>query len=66
MSDKVATVNLMQKDTFEISSSEAQVIVTPDNVARIKTKVIDGVRYFLVPVGADVKINGVEVVLEEN
>lgn len=64
--DTVATANLLQKDSFTISSSEADIIVDPENAARIKTKVIDGIRYFLVPVGADVKINGVDIVMDED
>ena len=62
--DTVATANLLRKDEFRISSSEAEISIPPENAVRIKTKVIDGVRYFLVPVGSDVKINGVDIVID--
>lgn len=57
----VKAANLLQKNDYQITSSESKITVAPEQAVRIRTKVIDGVTYFLVPVGSDVKVNGVDI-----
>lgn len=53
--------NIVEKNRYEIVSSEAKIVTAPEQALRIKTQVIDGVKYFLVPVGADIRVNGVDI-----
>lgn len=57
--------NLIQKRSFEVRTPETRIITDPDNALRIKTRVIDGVTYILVPAGESVSVNGVEVSLND-
>jgi hypothetical protein len=53
--------NLIQKRSFEVRTPETKITTDPDTAMRIKTKVIDGVTYILVPAGESVSVNGVEI-----
>ncbi len=53
--------NIIQKRSFEFKTPETKITTAPENALRIKTRVIDGVTYLLVPAGESVTVNGVEV-----
>ena len=53
--------NLLQKRSFEVRTPETRIITDPETAVRIKTKVIDGVTYILVPAGEGVSVNGVDI-----
>ena len=53
--------NLIQKRSFEVRTPETKITTDPETAMRIKTKVIDGVTYILVPAGESVSVNGVEI-----
>lgn len=62
LGDKVLQAsNLLQKSSYRITSSDSDITVDPEQALRIKTRKIDGVTYFLVPVGSDVRVNGVDI-----
>jgi len=64
--EKNITVNTITgKGNFKITSSDAEISVPQEQAIRLKTTVIDGVKYFLVPVGADVKANGLPVNIDK-
>lgn len=63
--DSVSTNALIENKTFKITSSDAEIKVDASQAMRIKTKRIDGINYFLVPVGSDVRVNGMEVIAAE-
>lgn len=56
--------NIIQKKSFEVKTPETRIVTEADNALRLKTKTIDGVTYILVPVGASVTVNGVEIAVE--
>lgn len=60
-SDSLSAINLLQKEDYKITSSESKISVDPEQALRIRTRKIDGVTYFLVPVGSDVKVNGIDI-----
>lgn len=53
--------NLIQKRSFEVRTPETKITTDPGTAVRIKTRVIDGVTYILVPAGESVSVNGVEI-----
>lgn len=53
--------NLLQKKAFEFRTPETRIVTDPLNAVRIRTKVIDGITYILIPAGESVTVNGVEV-----
>ncbi len=53
--------NLMSSKVFEVKNSEISVKVSPDYAYQVKTEVIDGRNYILIPVGEGVMVNGIEV-----
>lgn len=57
--------NLMNSKVLEIKNQEVDLKVDPDFAFQIKTQVIDGRNYILVPVGIGLTVNGVEVTCED-
>lgn len=53
--------NLMETKAFELETAEVKIKVAPDCAASIQTKVIDGIKYILVPVGDGVEVNGIDI-----
>ena len=53
--------NLIDSKRFEIKTGEATVSVDPAASYLVETRVIDGVKYLLIPAGNDVEVNGLAV-----
>ena len=53
--------NLIDSKKFEIKTGEATVSVDPASSFLVETRVIDGVKYLLIPAGNDVEVNGLAV-----
>ena len=53
--------NLMETKAFELQTAEVKIKVAPDCASSIQTKVIDGIKYILVPVGDGVEVNGIDI-----
>ena len=58
--------NLVETKKFEMVTPEVKITVDPEYAYRIKTKVIDGEKYILIPADGSVEVNGIEVSVEEN
>lgn len=57
--------NLMETKSFELETADVKIKVAPDCAASIRTKVIDGIKYILVPVGEGVEVNGIDIDIQE-
>ena len=64
-SDTFNPSNLMETKKFEMVTPEVKITVDPEYAYRIKTKVIDGEKYILIPADGTVEVNGIEVSVEE-
>ncbi len=53
--------NLIDCRRFQITAGEATVSVDPASSYLVETRVIDGVKYLLIPAGSDVAVNGLPV-----
>ena len=53
--------NLIDSKRFEVRAGEAKVTVDPSCSYLVETRVIDGVKYLLIPAGSDVEVNGLPV-----
>jgi len=58
--------NLMENKKFEMVTPEVKIKVDPDFVHCIKTQVIDGSKYILIPVGEGVEVNGIDIEVSGN
>ena len=57
--------NLMETKSFELQTADVKIKVAADCAASIQTKVIDGVKYILVPVGDGVEVNGIDIDIKD-
>ena len=57
--------NLMESRKFEMVTPEVKITVDPEHTYSIKTKIIDGSKYILIPVGEGVEVNGIDISVEE-
>ena len=64
-SDTFNPGNLVETKKFEMVTPEVKISVDPEYAYRIKTKVIDGEKYILIPADGTVEVNGLEVSVEE-
>ena len=53
--------NLIDSKRFQVKAGEATLSVDPASSYLVETRVIDGVRYLLIPAGNDVEVNGLPV-----
>ena len=51
----------METKAFELNTADVKIKVAPDCAASIQTKVIDGIKYILIPVGEGVEVNGIDI-----
>lgn len=58
--------NLMESKKFEMETPEVKISVDPTHTHLVKTKVIDGSKYILIPVGEGVEVNGIDISVEED
>ena len=57
--------NLIESKKFEMVTSEVKITVDPEYTYTIKTEVIDGSKYILIPVGEGVEVNGIDISVED-
>lgn len=50
--------NIIDSKRFEVKTADATITVEPAHSYLVQTRVIDGKKYFLIPVDADVEVNG--------
>ena len=53
--------NLVNNKTFALETAEAKITVDPEHIYQVRTEVIDGRNYILIPVGEGVTVNGIDV-----
>lgn len=53
--------NLIDSKRFEVKTDEVTISVDPASSYLVETRVIDGVRYLLIPAGSEVEVNGMPV-----
>lgn len=53
--------NLIDSKRFEVKAGDATLTVDPSCSYLVETRVIDGVKYLLIPAGSDVEVNGLPV-----
>ncbi len=53
--------NLIDSKRFAVKSGEATVTVEPSCSYLVETRIIDGVKYLLIPAGNDIEVNGLPV-----
>lgn len=53
--------NLMETKSFELATPEVKIKVNPECASSVSTKVIDGIKYILIPVGEGVEVNGIDI-----
>ncbi|MDD7718388.1 MAG: DUF4317 domain-containing protein [Eubacteriaceae bacterium] len=56
--------NIVETKKFEIETPEVKISIAPENSHLIRTQIIDGCKYILVPAGNGVEINGMAVSME--
>ncbi len=54
-------VNIMDIKKFEVATPQVKITVDPEYTYTLETKVIDGVKYILIPAEDGVTVNGVDV-----
>ena len=64
--DSISASTIIEKKKYKLTSSAAEITVDPQQAVRLKTKKIDGITYFLVPVGSDARVNGLDICTETN
>ncbi len=57
--------NLVETKKFEMTTNEVKITVDPEHAYRVKTQVIDGVKYILIPAEEGVTVNGIDVTIKE-
>lgn len=57
--------NLIESRKFEMETPQVMIKVDPEYTYSIKTKIIDGSKYILIPVGEGVEVNGIDISIEE-
>ena len=53
--------NLIDSKRFQVKAGEVTLSVDPASSYLVETRVIDGVKYLLIPAGSDVEVNGLPV-----
>lgn len=54
-------INLMESNKFQMVTPQVKITVDPEFTYTITTKVIDGSRYILIPMGEGVEVNGIDI-----
>ena len=57
--------NLVETRKFEMTTGEVKITVDPEHAYRVKTQIIDGVKYILIPADEGVTVNGINVTITE-
>ena len=58
--------NIIDNKHFEIETADALVKVNPASADLIETRIIDGVKYLLIPADEDVMVNGVSITIAKD
>ena len=56
--------NLMETKAFELNTADVKIKVAVDCAESVQTRVIDGIKYILIPVGEGVTVNGIDIDIE--
>lgn len=56
--------NLVETKKFEMTTGEVKITVDLEHAYRVKTQVIDGVKYILIPADEGVSVNGIDVTIK--
>ena len=54
----------METKKFEMTTGEVKITVDPEQAYRVKTQIIDGVKYILIPADEGVSVNGIDVTIK--
>ena len=57
--------NLVETKKFEMTTGEVKITVDPEQAYRVKTQIIDGMKYILIPADEGVTVNGIDVTIKE-
>lgn len=57
--------NLMESKKFEMVTPQVKITVDPEYTYCIETRIIDGSKYIMIPVGEGVEVNGIDINIEE-
>lgn len=60
-SEVVNPGNLMESKKFEMKTPQVSITVDPEYTYCVETRIIDGSKYILIPVGEGVEVNGIPV-----
>lgn len=58
--------NLVKSNAYSIETNEASITIDKDHIYQVRTEVIDGRNYILIPVGEGVSVNGIDVTIGGN
>ena len=48
-----------------MTTGEVKITVDPEHAYRVKTQIIDGMKYILIPAEEGVTVNGIDVTIKE-
>jgi hypothetical protein len=51
----------METKSFELNTADVKIKVAADCAESVQTRVIDGIKYILIPVGEGVTVNGIDI-----
>ena len=57
-------VNIIDVKKFEVATPQVKITVDPEYTYTLETKIIDGIKYILIPAEDGVTVNGVNVNIE--
>lgn len=57
--------NVIDQKHFEVKTPDVTIHVAPDSSHLVQTRIIDGVKYILIPADEDVEVNGVSINIAE-
>lgn len=63
--DSLNPNNIIDAKKFEIVTPQVKITVDPDYTYTLKTEVINGIKYILIPAEDGVSVNGVDITIEE-
>ena len=58
--------NIIDNKHFEIETDDVKIKVNPASADLVETRIIDGVKYILIPADQDVMVNGVSITIAKD
>ncbi len=62
---EIAPANVIDGGHFVMKTADAVIKLDPEQASLVKTRIIDGVQYILVPASGGVEVNGVNIKMEQ-